>query len=299
MRKRSLLAAAGLLVVLLVITRLEVPFALRVKDAMSDGFIPFMEATTRLYGGVQELSHRTKRYAQLQVENTDLRRRLSELSSRVAQVGELERENREFRLMLDFKNRSEFKLVPAKIVERDPSNWWNSVLVDRGAADGITRDLPVLTIEGLVGKVVEVMQNHARVLLIVDENCKVSAWLKESGYYGIVQGNALAGGSKAQCRMLFVDRFAQLKPNDKVYTSGLGGVFPKGILIGSLAAAEATDDPRAASLYQSLAITPAVDLARMDEVFIGVGIKPQAAPAALPASPPVKPRVRPSRAPVP
>lgn len=292
MRKRSLLAAVGLLVILLVITRLKVPFALRVKDALGEGFIPFVEFSSRLQGGVQELSHRTKRYTHLQVENTDLRRQLSELSSRVAQVGELERENRNFRAMLDFKNRSELKLVPAKVIERDPSNWWSSVLVDRGSADGITRDLPVLTVEGLVGKVIEVMQNNARVLLVVDENCKVSGWLKESGYYGIVQGNILSGGVGAQCRMLFVDRFASLKPNDKVYTSGLGGVFPKGILIGTVTSATAASDPRKTTLYQGLYVSPAVDLARIDEVFIGVGVKPQAAPAALPAQPPMKPKAR-------
>ncbi|MCC7518742.1 MAG: rod shape-determining protein MreC [Verrucomicrobiae bacterium] len=295
MRKRSLLAAAGLLVILLVIIRLQVPFALRVKDALSEGFLPFIEFSTRFQGSLQELSQRTKRYTRLQVENTDLRRQLSELSSRVAEASELERENRNFRAMLDFKNRSEFKLIPARVIERDPSNWWSSVLVDRGASDGVTRELPVLTMDGLVGKVIEVMQNNARVLLIIDENCKVSGWLKESGYYGIVQGNVLSGRGGAQCRMLFVDRFAQLQPNDKVYTSGLGGVFPKGILIGNVTSVAPAGDSRKAALYQSLYVTPAVDLARIDEVFIGVGAKPQGTPAALPAAPPVRPRLRSQR----
>ena len=292
MRKRSLLAALGLLVILLVITGLKVPFALRVKDALSEGFVPFADFSTRFQGSLQVLSHRTKGYARLQGENTDLRRQLGEISSRVAQVGELERENRNFRTMLDFKNRSELKLIPAKVIARDPSSWWSSVLVDRGSSDGITRDQPVLTVEGLVGKVIEVMQNNARVLLLVDENCKVSGWLKETGYYGIVQGNILSGGAGAPCRMLFVDRFAALKENDKVLTSGLGGIFPKGILIGTVTAVAPSSDSRKTTLYQELYVAPAVDLARIDEVFIGVGVRPQAAPAALPAMPPERPKRR-------
>ncbi len=292
MRKRSLLAALGLLVILLVITGLKVPFALRVKDALSEGFVPFADFSTRFQGSLQVLSHRTKGYARLQGENTDLRRQLGEISSRVAQAGELERENRNFRTMLDFKNRSELKLIPAKVIARDPSSWWSSVLVDRGSSDGITRDQPVLTVEGLVGKVIEVMQNNARVLLLVDENCKVSGWLKETGYYGIVQGNILSGGAGAPCRMLFVDRFAALKENDKVLTSGLGGIFPKGILIGTVTAVAPSSDSRKTTLYQELYVAPAVDLARIDEVFIGVGVRPQAAPAALPAMPPERPKRR-------
>ncbi len=292
MRKRSLLAALGLLVILLVITGLKVPFALRVKDALSEGFVPFADFSTRFQGSLQVLSHRTKGYARLQGENTDLRRQLGEISSRVAQAGELERENRNFRTMLDFKNRSELKLIPAKVIARDPSSWWSSVLVDRGSSDGITRDQPVLTVEGLVGKVIEVMQNNARVLLLVDENCKVSGWLKETGYYGIVQGNILSGGAGAPCRMLFVDRFAALKENDKVLTSGLGGIFPKGILIGTVTAVAPSNDSRKTTLYQELYVAPAVDLARIDEVFIGVGVRPQAAPAALPAMPPERPKRR-------
>ena len=292
MRKRSLLAALGLLVILLVITGLKVPFALRVKDALSEGFVPFADFSARFQSSLQVLSHRTKGYARLQGENTDLRRQLGEISSRVAQAGELERENRNFRTMLDFKNRSELKLIPAKVIARDPSSWWSSVLVDRGSSDGITRDQPVLTVEGLVGKVIEVMQNNARVLLLVDENCKVSGWLKETGYYGIVQGNILSGGAGAPCRMLFVDRFAALKENDKVLTSGLGGIFPKGILIGTVTAVAPSNDSRKTTLYQELYVAPAVDLARIDEVFIGVGVRPQAAPAALPAMPPERPKRR-------
>jgi len=273
-RQRSLFSVFGLLLVLLIFTQLQLPFTNRIKNALSEGFIPFLVFTSRVQGSLELLAYRFKGYRDLQSENTELRKQLSELAARVAQIAELERENHEFHSMLDFKHRSELKLISAKVIGRDPSNWWNTILVDRGSADGVMDDMPALTVEGLVGKTIEVKENSARVILIVDENCKISGWLKESRQYGIVQGNILAGGKNSQCRMMFIDRSAQIKKNDKVYTSGLGGIFPKGILIGTVSSVVA--DPASSSqtaLYKEIDIAPAVDLARIDEVFIGIGTK--------------------------
>jgi rod shape-determining protein MreC len=246
----------------------------RIKNKLSDGFIPFLEFWSRIESRSWFLINRVKAYSDLQVENTDLRKELSELSVRVAQNSELERENKELRSMLNFKNRSELKLMSAKVIGRDPSNWWNTVMIDRGTSDGISRDMPVLTVEGLVGKTIEVTENNAQVLLIVDENCKVSGWMRESGQYGIVQGNILSGGVGSQCRMTFVDRYSKVKVSDEVFTSGLGGIFPKGVLIGHVTSVTTSQEPLKGALYQDVNISPAVDLARIDEVFIGIGLKP-------------------------
>ncbi len=264
-----------LLVVLLIFTTLRLPVSERLKSSLSDGFLPFLEFSTRVQNSFGFLVYRFKGYKSLQIENTDLKKELSELSTRVAQVTELERENREFRSMLDFKDRSELKLITAKVISRDPSNWYNTILIDRGSNDGVTANMPVLTVEGLVGKTIDITKTNARVILIVDENCKVSAWLKDSAQYGIVQGNILAGGTDSQCRMTFLSRSAHIKSNDRVYTSGLGGIFPKGLLIGvvrSVQSGDASEEKN--TLYQEIGISPAVDLARIDEVFVGIGVKP-------------------------
>ncbi len=278
MRQRSLFVVFALLVVLLILTNLRLPFvgqfSNQIKETLSEGFIPFLEFSSRVRGTVHDLINRVKGYHDLQVESTELHRQLSELSVRVAQISEIERENRNFRAMLDFKDRSELKLVSAKVIGRDPSNWWNTILVDRGITDGITRDMPVLTVEGLVGKTLEPGQNNVQVILLVDENCKVSGRTNESGQYGIVQGNILAGATGSQCQITFVNRSAQLKINEKVFTSGLGEVFPKGILIGTVGLAMDARNQAKHELYQKVSITPAVDLLRIDEVFIGVGTKP-------------------------
>lgn len=276
MRKRSLFVVLAVLVVLFILTTFRFAFSDRIKASISNGFIPFLNFFSKIQITSGILMDRIKNYSDLQTENTELKKQISELSSRAAQFTELERENRDFRTMLDFKDKSEFKLITARVVSRDPSNWFNSVLIDRGTEDGMTENLPVLTVDGLVGKITAVTKNNSHVLLLVDENCKVSAWMKESGQYGIVQGNILAGGRNSLCRMIFIDRFANLKLGDQVLTSGLGGVFPKGILIGTIRAIK----PSADSLYQEVNITPAVDLARIDEVFVGMGVKLPAKPSA-------------------
>lgn len=262
--------------VLLILTSLRLPFLEPIKNGLSDGFIPFLVFSSRVQGSLALLTSRFKGYSDLQSENTELAKKLGELSLRVAQVGEMERENQEFRAMLEFKERTDLKLMSAKVIGRDPSNWWNTILIDRGEADGIAENMPVLTVEGLVGKTIDVGKNNSRVILVVDENCKESGWLSESAVYGIVEGNILAGGKASQCRMTFLDRSATVKKGEKVLTSGLGGIFPKGILIGTVSSVTTGQDPSRNALYREVNITPAVDLARIDEVFIGIGVKPPA-----------------------
>lgn len=274
MRRRSLYAVIGLLLVLVILTNLQLPFANRVKETLSDGFVPFLELSSRARGGVMLLVHRFKGYTEIQRDNVDLRKRASELSVRVAQMEELERENRQLRKMLEFRERSELRLLSAKVIGRDPSNWWNTILIDRGAADGISRDtpMPVITVDGLVGKTLDVREHDTRVILIVDENCRVSGWMNKSGQHGTVLGNVLAGGADTQCRMTFINRLAEVKPNDLVYTSGLGE-FPKGILIGTVVSLRAGDGSNKNPLYREVDVLPAVDLTKLDEVFICIGVK--------------------------
>ncbi len=278
MRRRSLFILFGFLIILVLLTNLRLPFTNRFKNILSEGFIPFLEFSSRLQSSSIFLINRVKAYKDLQFENAEISKQIAELSARVVQVEELERENREFRKMLDFKDRTELKLISAKIIGRDPSNWFNTALIDRGRTDGVTVNMPILTVEGLVGKTIEVNPHNSRVIFIADENCKVSGWLRESHQYGIVQGDLLAGGTEAQCRMSFIDRSAQLKNNDKVYTSGLAdisglGIFPKGILIGTVVSISDSDNSN--NLYQEIKIAPAVDLRSIDDVFVGVGVKSQ------------------------
>ncbi len=125
--------------------------------------------------------------------------------------------------------------------------------------------MPVVNADGLIGKTIFVTAGEARVLLLTDPNCKVSALLQDSREPGIVAGtdNALAGGPR--CQMTFVDRKAVTKEGESVITSGLGSVFPKGILIGSVKRAQINPQT---GMYQDIEVNPAVDFYRLEDVEV-------------------------------
>jgi len=184
----------------------------------------------------------------LQSENDQLRQRVRALE-------ETGRENLRLRSQLDLKEHSQRRTIGARVIGRDASNWWKSLQIDRGHADGLREDLPVLNADGLIGKTVAVSDGESRVLLLLDANCKVSALVQDSREPGVVTGG----------RMTFVDRHAKIPPGQTILTSGLGGIFPKGIRIGTVIRAELNAQ---SGLYQDVEIQPAVDFNQLEEVVV-------------------------------
>jgi rod shape-determining protein MreC len=187
-------------------------------------------------------------------QNRELRAENETLRQEVRALGEAGNENTRLTRLLKLTEHTGFKTISARVIGRDAGNWWKSIEIDRGSNDGITTNLPVLNADGLIGKVVSFTRGEARVLLLIDSNCKVSALLQESREPGVVAGT----------RMTYVDRNAKIKPGEAVITSGLGGTFPKGILIGTVAKAELNRQ----GMYQDVEIKPAVDFHRLEEVVV-------------------------------
>jgi rod shape-determining protein MreC len=154
--------------------------------------------------------------------------------------------------------------MPAQIIGRDISTWFNQVVIDRGTEDGLRRDMPVLTEEGLVGKTTAVSEHSAIVILISDENCKVSASIENSREQVISRGDRASSGAAPMMTLFFLSKQAGLKSGQKVYTSGVGGVFPPGIMLG------AVQDFRVRELDGVASLIPAVDLAALQDVFVVV-----------------------------
>jgi rod shape-determining protein MreC len=168
---------------------------------------------------------------------------------------------------LNYRERSVFRLVPAEIVARDSSTWWHTMAINRGTDDGIDSDMAVVTDVGLVGKTTTVSVNIAIVLLISDENCKVAASVEGTREQGIVSGERVSGGLAPLLNLNFLSKQADIKPDQKVYTSGVGGVFPSGLLIG------AVKTFRVRELDGQAQLTPAVDLSHIEDVFVVTGRK--------------------------
>jgi rod shape-determining protein MreC len=195
---------------------------------------------------------------QLQSENDVLRQRLRALDETV-------RENQRLQRLLDMKGRVSQRTVAARVIGRDASNWFKSIQIDRGLQDGIQPDMPVATAGGLVGKTVAVTKGESRVLLLSDPTCKVSALVGDSREPGVVAGAAVAFSRQPYLEMTYVDRAADIQPGQQVISSGLGGIFPKGILIGTVLQAQLDSET---GMYQDLEVEPAVDLRRVEEVIV-------------------------------
>jgi rod shape-determining protein MreC len=228
---------------------------------------PFLKSGSSLEKQITSVRSGLKSLEELEKENAALRVENRSLHATNEALRDVEREVNRLRQALNYRQRSEFKLVPAQIITRDSATWWRVVTINRGREDKVEPDMPVLTDEGLVGKTTTVSANVSVVLLVSDENCRVAATVEGTREQGIVSGERVAGGVTPMLDLNFLSKQAELKPGQKVYTSGVGGVFPSGLLVGTV------QTFRARELDGQARLAPAVDLARLEDVFVVTGHK--------------------------
>ena len=213
---------------------------------------------TSVRSGLKSLDELEKENASLRVDNRQLRATNSALR-------DVEHEVNRLRHALNYRERSVFKLVAAEVIARDSSSWWRTLTINRGKKDAVETDMPVVTDIGLLGKTTTVSDTISVVLLISDENCRVAASVEGSREQGIVSGERVTGGLTPLLDLNFLSKQADLKPGQKVYTSGVGGVFPSGLLIA------AVKSFRVRELDGQAQLTPAVDLSHLEDVFVVTG----------------------------
>lgn len=228
---------------------------------------PFLKTGSGLDRQITSVRTGLKSLEELERDNNSLRVENRALRATNQALRDVEHEVNRLRHALNYRERSLFKLVPAEIITRDAATWWRTATINRGKEDGVESDMPVLTDEGLVGKTTTVSTNISVVLLISDENCRVAASVEGSREQGIVVGERVTGTLTPSLDLNFLSKQADLKPGQKVYTSGVGGVFPSGLLIGSVR----TFHVRA--LDGQAQVTPAVDLSHLEDVFVVTGRK--------------------------
>jgi rod shape-determining protein MreC len=215
----------------------------------------------------------------LRIENENLRQNNLNLTEIMA-------ENARLRSMLDYKKGApQFDLVTAAVVGRDPGTWTSTIIINRGTADGIAKDMPVVTPQGLVGSVVSVYGNVAKVNLVLDPRSAVGALVQrpESRIAAIVEGNS---ATPLTPKMVNIARDADVIKGDKIITSGFGGIYPKGLLIGEVVDLVNEEG----GLLKYAVLNPAVDFDRLEEVSVIVGSREPipTLPSTMPA-PPVAP----------
>ncbi len=195
----------------------------------------------------------------LRQENKALRARVAELVEQRLQYEEAIVSSERFQRLADFRARNPVEMIPANVVAQDLSPYFRSVVIDQGSSSGIGPGMPVLTDSGVVGVVVGATPGAAKVLLVIDPQSRVDGYIQRTRARGTVRG-----GAKEGCEFEYVLREEDLRPDDKVLTSGLGAVYPKGLLIGSVERVER--EPY--GLFQRAVIKPAVDFRKIEEVFV-------------------------------
>src|SRR6202165_3961544 len=195
---------------------------------------PFLTSGSGIQKQITSVRTGLKSLEELERDNTSLRVENRQLKATNQALRDVEHEVNRLRHALNYRERSIFKLVPAEIVTRDSSTWWRTVTINRGKEDGVESDMPVVTDEGLVGKTTTVSNNISIVLLLSDENCRVAATVEGTKEQGIVSGERVSASVTPLLDLNFLTKQANLQPGMRVYTSGVGGVFPSGLLIGTV-----------------------------------------------------------------
>ena len=197
------------------------------------------------------------------------------LTTKMGQFSSLESENLRLQEALNFKQTASFHLLACRVITRDLSTWSSTLIVDRGWEDDkdLSQDQPVVTPRGIVGKTGVIGRHQTKIILLTDPNCKIAAEVEGTRAKGIVMGMSTAATANYLCKITYVSRETELAPHARVFTSGLGGVFPQGLLVGVIKDAPPLTSSRNFGLFREGTVEPIVELDDLHEVFIVVGEK--------------------------
>lgn len=171
----------------------------------------------------------------LEEENQQLQNEIAKLKSELQDYEELKQENERLTELLALKDsHKDYDIVTARVIGRAIGEWYDSFTINVGKNDGIKKNMVVMTQDGIVGRVVEVSVTYSKVMPIINASSGVSALLERSRENCVVSGNTSNSQAKDDMEVLYLDDGADVVPGDKIVTSGLDGIYPKGIKIGEV-----------------------------------------------------------------
>ena len=264
-RRTIILWVAVFIVGLLAFTTVKGKYDLKISENVVNTILsPFQSAITSISNVTKKIGVISWEMVTVYEQNKMLRSEVEQLRQRDVNVNEIMAENTRLTNILNYKNAvKQFDTAVAKIISYDSSNLTNSITINLGAKDGMQKNMPVITPQGLVGTIVAVYEHSAKVQLILDPRSAVGAIIQrpESRVIGIMQGSV---GVQTLAKMVNIPRDADVVVGDNVLTSGYGGLYPKGIVIGEVV--EVTNE--AGGLLKYATVKTAVDFYRIEEVLV-------------------------------
>ena len=261
-RWKPLILLLCLLVGALVLTTMHTrhsPYTASVGRLVMSVVLPLQQTIGTGLGQVRLLWQNYVNLLQVRQENAHLRVAVARLQEEVHRQHEAAAQAQRLRDLLHFRDVAFPQAVTAAVIGLDPSPWSEAITLNRGSSDAVQQDAVVMTHTGLVGRIMTLAPHYATVLLITDRRSAVDALIQRTRARGIV-----VGISRRMCALHDVDLHADVQVGDVILSSGLGGVYPKGVRIGTVVAVQ----PKPYGLFHEIAVQPVVDLATLEEALV-------------------------------
>lgn len=233
-------------------------------DVISAGAVKLVSAISRFWSNLSLLPKQILRFREVNRDLSQLQSRLSQLQAEQWRVQELIEENHRLRKLLGLASDLAQPYTAAEVIAIGGSNWFHTIVINKGSQEGIPQGAPVIYHDGLVGRVWEVRSHHSIVLLLTDRHSAVGVSLTEhQGVYGIVKGTG-----RRLCELVHLSRHVVPRKGEVLVTSGLGGVFPKGIPVGEVVSVSTTTEP------PTVKVKPFLQVDELREVIVLTKLPP-------------------------
>jgi rod shape-determining protein MreC len=230
-----------------------------IRKLVMEAAAPIENLITGAFEGIRGVWKRYIFLVGVEEENRSLKKKVDSLTNEIIRYRESYLEGIRLKEHLSLRESRGMPMVSARVVGKETSSVFKTILINKGTADGMRAGLAVISIEGVVGRIVESSWSVSRVLLAIDYNSNIDAVIQGTRSQGILQGGGAMG-----CNLKYVERSEEIKVGDAVLTSGMGGIFPKGLLIGTVVSVDRKDS----GLFQKIEVMPAVYFSRLEEVSI-------------------------------
>lgn len=222
------------------------------------GYHTIQTEVRKLWAGFGELS-------EVREELQKTRQKLGKYEEMAEELTEIRKENYRLRELLNMSERISYEFLSASIISKDPDNWFRTIIINRGSNDGIKINMPVISFSGekkaVFGKVIEVRSSVSRIQPIISTGMNLGVMLQESRFPGLLTGYS---ANSNICVLDYLNKSIPVKFGDVIVSSGQGGIFPQGLLVGTVVKSIIIES----SSFQRVLVKPIIDYSHIEEVFV-------------------------------